>query len=143
MSMVKIPATITITRPSRSDGKDIMQIEVRDRASRLKVMSLEIEPADLMLALTARADQPTTSCEVNLSPHIGKRKVTEPRTVIVDGDLQWKLGRAGLEAWVRDNCQEPGWFVSASLGSRDSIKRTPDGKSLLTYSVYRFEEIEQ
>jgi hypothetical protein len=47
--------------------------------------------------------------------------------------------REKMSKWIEDNCKEEGWRIDSYLGSQSSIGHR-DGKTVLNYSVYRYEQ---
>ena len=68
--------------------------------------------------------------------HVGKKKVTEPRTAIAPKSIP-SHSRDELRAWLQENRQEDGWIIDSYLGSQNSVTRD-QGETVLRYSVFKY-----
>lgn len=131
---MKIKASITISR----DSNDIINVRIEDRASHIEFARMEFTPHDFMMALIGLSSVDAQSAEVIGLDAVGKRKVTETRSIVYPGKSY--DDRDKMRAWLIENGKEEGWIVHPHLGSQRSIS-TVTGKTTLNYSVYRYEEI--
>lgn len=138
--MKKIDTSITISRPSYGDGKELILIRLRDEASRSNFVEVQLGYKEFTQALTGLSEVECKSVVQNLQ-NVGKERISEGRTVIYTGDSAQRHNREVLEQWLLDNCQEPGWMVSPYLGSQSSVRyNQKSGETELKYSVYKFVE---
>jgi hypothetical protein len=128
---MKINANICISR----DSSDTMRLKVRDEASRVTFLELQISPHDLMMALTGLGYVDAKTAEVRGLDVVGKEKITETRSTEYPG-VSYE-SREKMEAWLCENCQEPGWIINPYLRSQSSISSNGD-TTILRYSVSRF-----
>ncbi len=124
---------ITISRPSYGDGRDVINIQVRDDVSRIKFLDVEIDCADFARALTGLSE---TNCELTVRglKSVGKVKIVETRTALCPTGLS---GKESLSKWLEDNKQEDGWTLDSYLGNKTSVEYTENG-SLLRYRVIKY-----
>lgn len=128
---MKINSKITISRNS----KGVVGITIMDEASRARFFDGEMTMEDFANAITGLSNAPIKGTVRGLSV-VGKTRIQERRSIIcpLDG-----YNREEFKEWLLENGKEDGWEIDAYLGSRDSIGRR-DGKTLLNYSVFRYEE---
>lgn len=124
---------ITISRPSYGDGRDVINIQVRDDVSRIKFLDVEIDCADFARALTGLSE---TDCELSVRglKSVGKVKIVEARTALCPAGLSSK---ESLSKWLEDNKQEDGWVLDSYLGNKSSVEYTENGL-LLRYRVIKY-----
>lgn len=133
MKMKNIKCSLTITRPSCSNGDKYISIQIKDENSRIQFFDGKISLSDFAEALTGLSGLEIIS-EVRGLENVGKVRVVEPRSVECPLDT---YSRGELEQWIEDNCQEQGWIVSSYLGSQSSVQRKGN-KNILHYSVVKF-----
>ncbi|EMA4781886.1 hypothetical protein U3C50_001606 [Providencia rettgeri] len=128
---------LTISRPSYGDNREKINIVVRDQASRLKFLSIEIDYADFTKCITGLSE---VSCDltVNGLENVGKKKITENRSVICP-IRSYEKGI--LRDWLINNKQEDGYILDPYLGSQSSIKMCDEG-TLLNYRVIKYVEVD-
>ncbi|HCM63746.1 MAG TPA: hypothetical protein DIT05_14570 [Morganella sp. (in: Bacteria)] len=126
---------ITISRPSYGDGRDVINIQVRDDVSRIKFLDVEINCADFARALTGLSE---TNCELTVRglKSVGKVKIVEARTALCQNSLSSK---ESLSKWLEDNNQEDGWILDSYLGNKSSVEYTENGY-VLKYRVIKYIE---
>jgi hypothetical protein len=134
---VRINGHITISRPNYGDGRKAISIQIEDNASHAHFLVIEMTLEDFALALTGVGHIPMTA-EVRALEVIGKRRITEPRTIECPLDT-YKTEE--LREWLKQNAQEDGWIVNTYLGSQSSVKHHDNGCTL-NYSVTRYEEVQ-
>ncbi|CAK7037105.1 hypothetical protein [Providencia rettgeri] len=128
---------LTISRPSYGDNREKINIVVRDQASRLKFLSIEIDYADFTKCITGLSE---VSCDliVNELENVGKKKITENRSVICP-IRSYEKGI--LRDWLINNKQEDGYILDPYLGSQSSIQMCDEG-AVLNYRVIKYVEID-
>lgn len=131
---VAVDARVTISRPSRGDGKESIRIKIYDEGSRLTIFEGDMDPAVFAMALTGLSDQPCTGTASIASYAIGKVRVYEKRDIVLPADLPWNGG----SKWIEKNCQEKGWFVDSYLGSQGSTTYNADGTYTAHYWVFKY-----
>ena len=119
------------------DSRDVIRVRIRDEASGIEFVSLEMTPHDALLAITGMSEM-DAECEVHGLQYVGKTRVTELRTIECPLD---PYDRKALAEWLKANAQEDGWIVQTYLGSQNSVRRLGD-KTLLQYSVRKYVETE-
>jgi hypothetical protein len=129
---MKIQATLSIAFPSGGG----VNIRLRDIASRIEFVDVEISHAEFSQALSALQERPLIECELRGLEYVGKKRITEARSVECPIDAH---DRDVLRGWLKMNCQENGWILNDYLGSQISIERR-DGKTVLNYSVTKYVE---
>lgn len=130
-SEIKGKADLGISRNSH----DRVSIRIRDDASGLNIVELELSLEEFALAVTGMF-VPNVSATMTRDPHLGQECISERRTVLYpDGGYD----KDKAEKFLIENCQEEGWILDTYLGAQNSrIYR--DGKTYLNYGVYRYEE---
>lgn len=127
---------ITMGRPTLGDGKECVRLQIWDNASKQHFVEVELTLDNFTRALTGQARIECTFEHRGLA-HVGCERVVEPRTVELNSTVG--MSRKDLEEWLRENCQEAGWYVDPYLGSQSSMTRN-DGKTQLHYRVFRYVE---
>lgn len=127
-------ARVTISRP-QGFSEDQIHIQIVDRASRLTIATVKIDPADLTLALTGLSERPATAV-VNTSGMIGKKKIVEDRVVKLPDEIGYN--RREAEKYIEENYQEEGYILDSYLGSQSSLA-AKNGVYYARYSVVRYE----
>ena len=135
---MRIKASITLSKATGRDEGDYIRLVVRDDASRQAFVEIEMTMEEFALAITGLAHQ-TVPCEVRGLEFVGLQKVVERRHAVYPESLP-QHNRDTQEAWLRENKQEEGWFVDASLRSQGSVTGSP---TTLHYSVYKYLKPEQ
>jgi len=130
---MKIKATLSIAY-----RQDCISIRIHDEASRIEFLDAEISHHEFSRGLSSLQGRPFIECEVRGLQWIGKKCVTEKRSIECPLTT---YDREKLSEWLRANAQEEGWLVSAHLGSQGSID-SRDGKTILNYSVTKYVEVE-
>lgn len=128
---MKIKGTLSI-----SYRQDAIGIRIHDEASRIEFVDAEISHEEFARALGSLQHRPFIGCEVRGLSNVGKRRITERRSI--ECPLK-NYERTVLEGWLLENAQESGWIVNAYLGAQGSIDRS-NGKVHLNYSVTKFVE---
>lgn len=140
---------ISISKPSNSNGEDYISIRLIDRQSRTEFLKIEADPKELMLALTGLAAQ-DVKFQLRFPERVGKvrdsvrlKKTVKLNELAALGYSGSAFDRAELFKYLREHCQEEGWFVDTYLGSQGSVGHTEvDGDKAVTlhYSKVRFVE---
>jgi hypothetical protein len=129
---MNIVSKVTISRNSH----DVIHIQIKDTASGARFVEVHMTPEDFAMAITGLSEIEAPAFVRDLHV-VGQNKITEPRTVVCPLDTHEK---EVLRAWVQEHCQEPGWQLSAYLGSQTSVAYNhADRTNTLRYSVYRYE----
>lgn len=93
-------AKVTISRPTYSDGSELIHIEIIDESSRLHVIGLDLTYPNFVRCLTGQGFIPATVdhwCGKN-AKDIGKQ--SEHKNVILKGRCPIFATREEKEAWV-------------------------------------------
>ena len=125
-----VNANISIHRSNTGEIK----ITIQDNDSRVILARVEMDAAQFTDALFGLAHV-DVRCETGRLEHIGKVRVSEPRSV--------RSGISGYDKdkhieWLKENCQEPGWFIDGYLGSQNSISFDKGEYPLLRYRAFKF-----
>lgn len=128
--MTTINASITISRNSR----DTIRIRVKDDASRIQFIDVKMTPHDFAMAITGLSEI-EVQADVHGLEHVGKTRVTEPRTAVCPLNT---YDKDALRQWLKDNCQEPGWMLDDYIDSQGSVTWGKDNATI-RYRVYRYE----
>lgn len=129
---MKIPAAITISRPS-GGRSEYISIQIECENSQARFCELEIPLGSFAAALTGLG-YVKCSAEVRGLEVVGKFRVTENRTIACPLDT---YDKKELTEWLRSNAQEDGWILNTCLGSQNSVSRT-EGGTMLRYHVTKF-----
>lgn len=122
-------ATITISRNSNNE----FTVTIRDNKSHIQFVKTRMSPHDFAMALSGLAEV-ECEAEYRMLECVGKTKITETRSV----ECPIKFKREDQSKWLAENCQEEGWILSSYLGTQSSVQNTPDGKTILNYSVTKY-----
>lgn len=131
-------AKITISRPSRGDGREVITVSVKDANSRMRFLDLTLNLDDFAKAITGHAE---IECEMEVKglDKVGKVRVVEPRSK--ECPLPSYSGRGILGQWLKENGQEEGWTIDHYLGSQNSIGTLTDSDGcILNYYVFKYVE---
>lgn len=131
--MSNFKGNISITR----DSNNMINIRLRDKASRTEFVDVQMTLEDFALAMTGRAEADVIG-DVRGLDRVGKVKVLESRQTVYPGNIY--DDRAKQESYIVDNCQEDGWELLPALRSQGSIQRGTTGETLLNYSVVKYVE---
>ena len=123
-------ATILISRTS----KGTIELTIYDEASREQLCRLTMSHEQFGMAVTGLSTTDIDMSVGNLS-RIGKRKVTEKRSVILPFSI-YVHGK--IKSWLHENAKEDGWEINDYLGSRDSLRYNESGKVVVNYSVFKY-----
>lgn len=122
-----------------------VQLEIRDVISGVVVMSINMDYATFG-KLVGSNGFVGADAEVRGIEHIGKKHVSEPRSVVCNEKFDhikgYEATGVAREQWIRDNCQEDGWQINAGLRSQNSVTRNADGSSTFRYHVFKYVEID-
>lgn len=128
---MKINATLSITRPSG----DYVSISIRDEASRIRFVELNISHEEFSRALGSLAERPAIECDVRGLENVGKQVDTETFIIKPDTDIPGKhrdyMGAeaALIEAAIAQGFGGDGWEISAypALNQQGGSGRDSDG----------------
>lgn len=133
---MKYNGKVTMGRPTLGDGKECVRLQIWDNASRQTFVEVELTLDNFARALTGQARIECTFDTRGLA-HVGRERLVMPRTVELENTSG--MSRKELEAWLLDNCREPGWYVDPYLGSQGS-QTYNNGKTQLHYRVFKYVE---
>lgn len=136
---------ITISRPSSGhDRPEYVRIAIRDEASRMTFLEVEIDMPEFALALTGAAEQDCIIKPRRLDT-VGKVRESQPMTFVLTDEYLAKhnlrsYDKAGLKAHLEHDPEglfhEEGWELSTYLGTQSSITpNSPDGIRINTHRV--------
>lgn len=130
MSSKVIVAGIHCSRTSRNQ----IHIEFKCDSSNVSFLDIQLSPEQFAMLITGAylSEIPVTVSHLD---RVGMTKVHEKRNVVFTGARNYD--RDEQEQFIKDNCQEEGWIVNATLRSQTSVGYK-DGKTILNYSVYKF-----
>ena len=123
-------ATITISRTN----KETIELTIRDEASREELCRITMSPAQFGEAITGLYT-PGIDMDIRNLAHVGKQKVTEPRSIILPFST---YDHGKIKSWLHENAKEDGWEINDSLGSQSSISFNKDGQLIVNYSVFKY-----
>lgn len=115
---------------------DCISIRVHDQASGIEFVDAVISHEEFARALGSLQYRPFIECEVLGLEYVGKKRVTEQRSIVCPLN---SYKREELSAWLAENADEDGWLVSTYLGSKGSVSRD-NGITTLNYSVTKYVE---
>lgn len=132
-----LTGTINISRPSCSDGRDVIRITVADDGSRAEFLELEMNVAEFGLAVTGLSFRPVKFVTRGLSV-VGKKRMTQPFLHVVSEAELEECGispydRKQMEAYAKTITPPEGWTLDTYLGSQTSIQWDSQAK---TYSLH-------
>lgn len=123
---MKLPATISIGRVTRTHGADCFRIAVRDELSGIEVVDIEIDPHSFAMAIGNVGSQP---CEVEWRPEqLGRKR--EHKTVTVPSPKVYVEGRKKRSEYARKHLaafEVDGWRAYPD-DLWNSHKSTRDGQ---------------
>ncbi|UBM12698.1 hypothetical protein [Cupriavidus metallidurans] len=129
---------LSISRPSRGDMRDVIEIQVKDEGSGVRFLTVVVDPAVFALALTGLSGQ-EVELEVKGLDVVGKTKERRTASLTIDPDSPLRhYTKTKLSEHLAQHCQEPGWHLNGHLGSQHSIQHLPGGYVRLNYSYYRY-----
>jgi len=129
----RIPISLSISRPCGGSTEGCINIQITDELSRIRFAEINVPLAQFSEALTGMWVK--AEAEIRNLENVGKTKVGEDRKI----ECPIQYGKEKQEQWLEQNAQEPGWILNPNLGSQQSVN-TVNGKTILRYSVYKFEE---
>jgi hypothetical protein len=133
---MKFEGNISITRDSRNN----VNIRLRDKKSRTEFVDVHMSLEDYAMLITGLAEVGVAG-EVRGLETVGKKKVMESRSVFISKDsVERNYSPSKFEEYIKDNLQEEGWSISASLRSQRSIVHDGKGGTTLNYGVYKYVE---
>lgn len=132
--MSMLDGKLTISRPQRSDGVEMITIKVTDKLSRTRFLEVQMSPRDFTMAVTGMSEMECKLLVAGLE-NVGLEKIRESRTILCPVQT---YSRATLEQWLVDSAQEPGWIIDPYLGSQNSQGTNSAGEKILRYAVYKY-----
>ena len=129
---MKLKGRISITRPSYSNGKEVICIELDDDRSHCRVIEVELGYADFTRALMGQGYIP---CEFEVYPGGIKNlgKVSEVKTVSIgfdDSPGRWVNLNEEKKNEILSNLEVDGWTfrnISSDFDNYHRRKRAEDG----------------
>lgn len=119
------------------DSRGIVCIRLRDKNSRSEFVSLEMSTEDFADALFGLAEVEASYKAAGLGI-LGKERVVQRRSAMYTGPVTYD--KSVMSLWLKENCQEEGWEVSAYLGSQHSVQKV-NGDTYLHYSVVKYVDV--
>jgi hypothetical protein len=135
--MTKLKGQLTISRPSFGDGRELIEITVKDCGSRTSFLKLSISYADFAECITGMSNV-TCSLETRGLHNVGKVRETKPLTFKMPsryGDKE----EARLEV-VKHT--PDGWTANTYFGSQNSFFHV-DGEQWARTSIDRWVDREE
>lgn len=141
----QITTKISITRPSYSDDeKRCIKISIKDEASRIQFLTIEIDPADFAEALTGLAEVECKGIVKGLDK-VGYSKEADPAVIYItkeelDANNILSYSSRHVEEYVKNNpkYQRDGWHLDHYLRSQGSIIKDTNGNISCKVSYYRY-----
>lgn len=131
---MKFKGNISITRDSRNN----INIRLRDKVSYIEFVDVYMSLEDFAMMITGLAEVEVQG-DVKGMDNVGKKKVSEARSY----HTTEHTSRKALETYIKENLQEEGWTLNASLNSQSSLKYDGVGGTTANYSVFKYVEDEQ
>lgn len=122
-----------------SREEDYVEITITDKSSGVQFLELPMS-YEQFGKLTKGNGTETMKATVRGADVLGKRHVSERRSVTIPLAAVAKDRREDYEEWLRTQYKEDGWKVSTYLGFQGSIQRGPYGSGVVTlnFSVYKY-----
>jgi hypothetical protein len=118
-------------------SNDKFRLRVKDTASRIEFLTIELDPAVLATLMASRIHGQVTASVRSLDK-VGKARKTQRVSVFRSGSL-YDSAEDHLE-WLRENYRPPeGWMVADNLSSRDSQERLAPGGTMLHFTIATWE----
>lgn len=136
MSRKTIEGSVSVCRVTSGRG-DYVTISFRDEVSRTRFAEAQLS-YEAFGKLMAGLSETKANIEVSGLNVVGKERKTQDRQLIVDGSIYDKA--ECIELIKKNSIRDAGWHLVPYLGSKDSVVYR-DGKTVITYTVERFEEV--
>lgn len=122
---VKHRAQISISRPSFGDGRELIEVRIKDMDAGVTFAEIHIPLADFASCLTGMS---YVDCEMELrgTDNLGKLKVSESFDVSMGKEESYSDRKGRAKAAALSQCPE-GWVISTYFGSQGSFY-TKDGE---------------
>lgn len=112
--------TLQITSPSYGDGRKCVKISVKDSASRMKFIEVEIDYEQFTQALMGVYTSDNCEIKTRDLEHIGKTIVK--KEVIAEMPKEYNyISRHKLAKEACEKILTEGWFAPTYFGSKDSF----------------------
>lgn len=119
------------------NNHDEIHIELTCETSGHRFFDVRVPAEQFGLMVTGRFV--TIEPELKHLDRIGKKRISERRSIVVPG----RMGRDLAEDWLEENAKEEGWFVDSYLGGQTSMEYISSDEQKLNYRVYKYVEIEE
>lgn len=136
--MQELEVDVHFSHITSSQG-DYVEVRVTDKASGVGFLEIPLSYQQFG-KLVKGCSAESVKAVIRGADVLGKRYVSERRSVTIL--LTAVLGdkREDYEEWLRKYYKEAGWEVNSYLGTQGSIKRGPYGSGVVTlnFSVYKY-----
>ena len=123
---LKYEGALTISRPSGGGWDGDISIRIRCNNSHATFVEVKVSAADLMLALTGRAEV-DMSFNVRALDKVGKHSIMKDITVELPKDLDYNERPKKAHKLALKQCEGTGWIPSEYYGAKSSYS-SKDGK---------------
>lgn len=122
-----------------SNGGDYVEITITDKASGVQFLELPLSFEQFGRLVKGNGTE-RLKATVRGADVLGKKHVSERRSVTIPLSAVRRDRREDYEEWLRTQYKEDGWHVSTYLGSQGSVQRGPWGSDAVTlnFSVYKW-----
>lgn len=136
---MKHKARLTISRPSCSDGKKVILIQVEDEEAKIRFLELEIGLEEFSEVIVGRRSM---ECDMLVRGIENVGKVIETKWIEFEvSDCEWR-DRENMASKLADETAPEGWVASHYFGSQGSFF-TKDGKSYARTTISRWVDKEE
>jgi hypothetical protein len=118
-------------------SNDKFRLRVKDTASRVEFLTVELDPAELATMMASRVHGHITAYVSNLDK-VGKARKTQRVSVLRPGHV-YDTAQQHLE-WLQENYRPPeGWVLADNLRSINSLERLVPGGTMLHFTIATWE----
>ncbi|MEE2976495.1 MAG: hypothetical protein VYB88_03400 [Pseudomonadota bacterium] len=135
-----LKGALCISRPSRSNGEDVIKLELKDSNSGQRFLAIEMTPADFAMAVTGLSYVPVEFV-LRGRENVGLIKQTMPGRLVLPREKR-SYCKEELRQMLHDRCQKEGWILNDYIGAQNSVTTSEDGGYTINFSYYRFVEEE-
>lgn len=144
MALQKLPGSIRWGKVHCSHEDDYIHVEIEDKTSGIRFLSINMSMKDFANALTG--SHVDCDMEVLAVENIGKVREYQKRRVFMS-DAEYKAAtddrkyedKSGIVEWLKKWHTINGWNMDTYLGSRDSIQFA-DGGRWINFAYIRYVE---
>ena len=135
-----IKGKITISRPSCSDGKEVIVIKVKDENAVMEFLSIELSYENFTKAITG---QGYIDCEFEVGnlDKVGKIRKTKKLTFQMPEDVYYTYNREEIAYKIACEKAPKGWEVDKYFRSQDSFTYK-DGKLYANAILHKWENVD-